>query len=57
MYCIQGLFHPARRIRDVYWRIYNNMYIGQADAMTAVYPNFENEEAHLYRRNELEVFL
>ena len=26
-YCLQGLFHPARRVRNVYWKIYNAMYI------------------------------
>ena len=25
---LQGLFHPARKVRDVYWKIYNNLYIG-----------------------------
>ena len=25
---LQGLFHPARKVRDAYWRIYNNLYIG-----------------------------
>ena len=24
----QGLFHPARKVREVYWKIYNNLYIG-----------------------------
>ncbi len=24
----QGLFHPARKVREVYWRLYNNVYIG-----------------------------
>ena len=24
----QGLFHPARRVRECYWRIYNNLYLG-----------------------------
>ena len=24
---LQGLFHPARKVRDVYWRIYNSLYI------------------------------
>jgi hypothetical protein len=26
-YTLQGLFHPARKVRNVYWRIYNNMYV------------------------------
>ena len=26
-YTVQGLFHPARKVRDIYWRIYNSLYI------------------------------
>jgi len=24
-YALQGLFHPARKIRTVYWKIYNTL--------------------------------
>ena len=27
-FCTQGLFHPARRVREAYWKIYNTLYIG-----------------------------
>lgn len=27
-YVLQGLFHPAKRVRDVYWKIFNNTYLG-----------------------------
>lgn len=27
-YTLQGMFHPARRVREVYWKIYNNIYLG-----------------------------
>ena len=37
-YTLQGLFHPSRRVRDVYWKIYNAMYISSASAMVAAYP-------------------
>ena len=26
-YLLQGMFHPARRVRESYWRAYNNCYI------------------------------
>lgn len=26
-YTLQGLFHPARKVREIYWKIYNSMYI------------------------------
>uniref|UniRef100_A0AAV2K065 Splicing factor 3B subunit 1 n=1 Tax=Knipowitschia caucasica TaxID=637954 RepID=A0AAV2K065_KNICA len=29
-YCLQGLFHPARKVRDVYWKIYNSIYIASS---------------------------
>ncbi len=58
-YCLQGLFHPARKVRNVYWKIYNTLYISCQDAMVAAYPRFEDEHAtnNTYKRHELEVFL
>ena len=26
-YTLQGLFHPARKVRNVYWKVFNNLYI------------------------------
>jgi splicing factor 3B subunit 1 len=49
-YVVQGLFHPARRVRQVYWRIYNTLYIGAADALTAHYPRID-------RSSELDLFI
>ena len=57
LYTLQGLFHPARRVREVYWKIYNNMYIYAADAMTAAYPRLEDDAVNQYRRTHLELFL
>jgi splicing factor 3B subunit 1 len=37
-YCLQGLFHPARKAQEVYWRIYNSLYIGVQDGLVAAYP-------------------
>ncbi|KAJ4847146.1 Splicing factor 3B subunit 1 [Turnera subulata] len=42
-YCLQGLFHPARKVREVYWKIYNSLYIGAQDALVAAYPTLEDE--------------
>lgn len=33
-YVMQGLFHPARRVRDVYWKIYNTLYMLSAVSQT-----------------------
>ncbi|QPG75206.1 hypothetical protein FOA43_002556 [Brettanomyces nanus] len=40
-YVLAGLFHPARRVRAAYWRIYNTMYVNAADSMVPYYPRFE----------------
>uniref|UniRef100_A0A6A7G0V4 Splicing factor 3B subunit 1-like n=3 Tax=Hirondellea gigas TaxID=1518452 RepID=A0A6A7G0V4_9CRUS len=57
LYVIQGLFHPARKVRNVYWKIYNNLYIGSQDAMVACYPNIPSSEDNQYHREELDYFL
>uniref|UniRef100_A0A3Q3LPU2 Splicing factor 3B subunit 1 n=1 Tax=Mastacembelus armatus TaxID=205130 RepID=A0A3Q3LPU2_9TELE len=56
-YCLQGLFHPARKVRDVYWKIYNSIYIGSQDALIAHYPQVYNDEKNMYVRCELEYVL
>ena len=38
LYLLQGLFHPARRVRNIYWRFYNNLYIGAQDALSPFWP-------------------
>ncbi|KAJ2779595.1 hypothetical protein GGI15_003822 [Coemansia interrupta] len=57
MYALQGLFHPARKVRDVYWRIYNMMLVGAQPALVAYYPRIEDEPAHAYRRYDLEYMI
>jgi|TARA_B100000780_G_C21038327_1_gene416508 splicing factor 3B subunit 1 len=58
-YVLQGLFHPARRVRDIYWRIYNNLYVYGSDKLIPAYPIMPDDgsgEAS-YRRTELDLFL
>ncbi|XP_054777615.1 uncharacterized protein LOC129285767 [Prosopis cineraria] len=55
-YCLQGLFHPARKVREVYWKIYNSLYIGAQDALVAAYPILEDEQNNVYSRPELMMF-
>lgn len=43
-YVWAGLFHPARKVRTPYWRLYNDAYVQAADAMVPYYPNLEGEE-------------
>ncbi|KAL7138292.1 hypothetical protein ABFS83_10G152600 [Erythranthe nasuta] len=56
-YCLQGLFHPARKVREVYWKIYNSLYIGAQDALVAAYPVLEDEESNVFCRPELHMFV
>ncbi|KAF2294154.1 hypothetical protein GH714_007933 [Hevea brasiliensis] len=56
-YCLQGLFHPARKVREVYWKIYNSLYIGSQDALVAAYPVLEDEQNNVYSRPELTMFI
>ncbi|KAK4996780.1 U2 snRNP component prp10 [Elasticomyces elasticus] len=53
-YVWAGLFHPARKVRVPYWRLYNDAYVQSADAMVPYYPNLEEE--HL-TRHELNIML
>ena len=56
-YTLQGLFHPARKVRETYWRVYNNLYIGGQDALVPAYPQLDDEEGNTYRRHELDMFI
>mmetsp|Transcript_112000 Transcript_112000/g.167681 ORF Transcript_112000/g.167681 Transcript_112000/m.167681 type:complete len:1270 (-) Transcript_112000:264-4073(-) len=56
-YTMQGLYHPARKVREVYWRVYNTLYIYAADSMVAGFPMIENDDNNEYMRTSLELFI
>eukprot|EP00617_Octactis_speculum_P010595 CAMPEP_0185775084 /NCGR_PEP_ID=MMETSP1174-20130828/81156_1 /TAXON_ID=35687 /ORGANISM="Dictyocha speculum, Strain CCMP1381" /LENGTH=1383 /DNA_ID=CAMNT_0028462555 /DNA_START=24 /DNA_END=4175 /DNA_ORIENTATION=+ len=56
-YVMQGLYHPARRVRDVYWKLYNSLYIYAADALVSGFPRLEEDGVNDYRRTHLELFI
>ncbi|XP_039290962.1 LOW QUALITY PROTEIN: splicing factor 3B subunit 1 [Nilaparvata lugens] len=56
-YTLQGLFHPARKVRDVYWKIYNSLYIGGQDTLVAGYPRIYNDPKNTYLRYELDYIM
>ncbi|XP_048754617.1 splicing factor 3B subunit 1-like isoform X2 [Ostrea edulis] len=56
-YALQGLFHPARKVRDVYWKVYNTVYIGAQDGMIPAYPRVPNDHKNNYVRYELDYLL
>ncbi|CAJ0553808.1 Ff.00g123200.m01.CDS01 [Fusarium sp. VM40] len=43
-YVWAGLFHPARKVRTPYWRLYNDAYVQAADAMVPYYPNLDEDK-------------
>ncbi len=57
LYVLQGLYHPARRVRTQYWKLYNSLYIYSADALTPTYPRLEDDDRNSYRRTHLELFI
>ncbi|CAH03005.1 U2 snRNP complex subunit HSH155 [Kluyveromyces lactis] len=46
-YAWGGLFHPAKNVRNAYWKLYNGAYVAQPDALVPYYPVNEVEELNL----------
>lgn len=57
LYLLQGLFHPARKVRDVYWKIYNNLIVGGQESIVPAYPNVADEDGFTFSRHALDVLL
>lgn len=54
-YILAGLWHPARKVRIPFWKVYNSSYVQSCDAMVPYYPKFEDfPEAEI---KELDVIL
>jgi splicing factor 3B subunit 1 len=56
-YLLQGLFHPARKVRTIYWKLYNNLYIGNQDGLVPQYPRLPSDERNTFSRPELDIVL
>ena len=56
---LQGLFHPARKVREVYVRTYNTNYLGAQDALVPYYPRLAafNTPRNDYTRHALDALL
>jgi splicing factor 3B subunit 1 len=52
-YVLQGLFHPARKVRDAYWRIFNSLHYSAQDSLVPFYPRIPNDKENQYERPEL----
>lgn len=55
-YVLQGLYHPARKVRQVYWKIYNTLYIRFQDALVPSFPRVRDDKENNFRRWHLEYF-
>ncbi|KAK6463098.1 armadillo-type protein [Scheffersomyces coipomensis] len=59
-YIWTGLFHPARKVRSPYWKIYNAAYVHNVDSLVPYYPRIEvlpDSEDINYNIDELDLFL
>jgi len=56
-YVLQGLYHPARKVREVYWKVYNTLYMYSSDSLVIGYPMIEDEGDTTYAMTTLELFI
>lgn len=56
-YTLQGLYHPARKVREVYWKIYNSLYILAQDALCASYPQIGNDARNNYNYDHIQMMV
>lgn len=61
-YIWAGLFHPARKVRVSYWKLFNYAYVQLADAMVPYYPTLDNlgdadDEAKQYAIEDYDLFI
>lgn len=48
-YLWSGLFHPARKVRERYWIVYNSVYLRHQDAMVPFYPRLTEDPGFVDR--------
>eukprot|EP01061_Rhynchopus_euleeides_P022157 TRINITY_DN3607_c0_g3_i1.p1 TRINITY_DN3607_c0_g3~~TRINITY_DN3607_c0_g3_i1.p1 ORF type:complete len:1163 (+),score=427.92 TRINITY_DN3607_c0_g3_i1:505-3489(+) len=56
-YLLSGLFHPARKVREMYWKLYNHNYIAAQDALVPAFPRIPDDASNKYCCTELDVFI
>jgi len=57
MYLGQGMFHPARKVREIYWKMYNSLYIAHQDGLIPFYPRVDDDDTNNYTRHEVDIFI
>ncbi|EPY27980.1 splicing factor 3B subunit 1 [Angomonas deanei] len=56
-YLYQGLFHPATKVRDIYRRTYNMIYMVSPQSLLPYYPRIKDTPQHVLTHHELEVLV
>lgn len=57
-YVLAGLFHPARKVRVAYWKLYNNMYVQNCDSIVPYYPDFDDSRLEVEAKvEELDIWV
>lgn len=56
-YVWAGLFHPARKVRAPFWKLYNRAYIQSSDTLVPCYPDWSNIHGHSYEIAEMNLIL
>ncbi|KAI5476004.1 splicing factor 3B subunit 1 [Pseudohyphozyma bogoriensis] len=56
---LQGLWHPARKVREKYWTIYSTLYMGAQDSLVAFYPSLPDlsDDRNQYERDVLMMWI
>lgn len=57
MHTLAGLFHPARKVRSQFWRIYNQLVIYAGGELVPYYPIMKSSEKNTYHRDDFDVFV
>jgi splicing factor 3B subunit 1 len=56
-YVWAGLFHPARKVRAPFWKLYNRAYIQSSDTLVPCYPDWSNIHGRSYEIAEMNLIL
>lgn len=60
-YIWAGLFHPARKVRTPFWKVFNAAYVQSCDALVPCYPRFDevphSEGTKSYNVDELDIWI
>jgi len=56
-FLLPGLFHPARKVRAAYWKVYNSVYMGSQAALVPAFPRVPDDERNKFARPELDLLI